>query len=125
MGRLDEDSTAFAHRRSPFLLNCLARTQNPAELPPTVEWARRTREEMSRFGSGVYVNFTGEGGAERAAYPPQTYARLAEVKRNTTRTTSSGSTRTFHRHPRTDRWSRNGMSSSRAAARLVVSSQAG
>ena len=38
-------------------------------------------EDMSRFGSGQYVNFTGEGGAERAAYPPQTYARLAEVKR--------------------------------------------
>jgi Berberine and berberine like len=37
--------------------------------------------DMAKFGSGQYVNFTGEGGAERAAYPPQTYARLAEVKR--------------------------------------------
>jgi FAD/FMN-containing dehydrogenase len=36
---------------------------------------------MSRFGSGTYVNFTGEGGAERVAYPPQTFARLADVKR--------------------------------------------
>ena len=81
MVRLEENSTAFAHRRSPFLLNCIARTQHPAELPLIAEWARRTREDMSRFGSGQYVNFTGEGGAERAAYPPQTYARLAEVKR--------------------------------------------
>jgi FAD/FMN-containing dehydrogenase len=81
MTRLEEDSTAFAHRHSPFLLNCIARTQHPAELPPIVDWARHTREEMSRFGKGPYVNFTGEGGAERAAYPPQTYARLAEVKR--------------------------------------------
>jgi FAD/FMN-containing dehydrogenase len=81
MVRLEEDSTAFAHRHSPFLLNCLARAQNPAELPPIVDWARQTREEMSSFGKGPYVNFTGEGGAERTAYPPQTYARLAEVKR--------------------------------------------
>jgi len=81
MSRVSEDSTAFARRRSPFLLNCIARSQDPADLPPLIELAGRAREEMSRFGSGQYVNFTGEGGAERAAYPPQTYARLAEVKR--------------------------------------------
>lgn len=81
MGRVPPDFTAFAHRQSPFLLNCIARTQNPAHLPPLAEWARRAREDMSGFGSGLYVNFSGEGGAERAAYPPQTYARLVEVKR--------------------------------------------
>ena len=81
MHRIDEDATAFPHRRSPFLFNCIVRSQDPAELPPLVEWARRTREEMSRFGGGLYVSFSGEGGAAWAAYPPQTYARLAEVKR--------------------------------------------
>jgi FAD/FMN-containing dehydrogenase len=81
VGRVDEDSTAFSHRRSPFLLNCVGRTQDSADLAPVAEWARRTREDMSQFGGGPYVNFTGEGGAERGAYPPQTYARLAEVKR--------------------------------------------
>jgi DNA-binding SARP family transcriptional activator len=77
----EEVHTPFAHRRSPFLLNCVVRTQNTAELPPMAEWAQQTREETERFGQGPYVNFTGEGGAERAAYPPQTYARLADVKR--------------------------------------------
>ena len=81
MRRVTTDATAFAHRESPFLLNCIARTQDPADMPPIEDWARRTREAMSRFGSGTYVNFTGESGAERAAYPPQTYARLADVKR--------------------------------------------
>jgi FAD/FMN-containing dehydrogenase len=81
MSRVGEDSTAFAHRGSPYLLEVTARTEDPADFPPIVEWARRAREDMSKFGSGQYVNFTGEGGAERAAYPPQTYARLAEVKR--------------------------------------------
>ncbi len=81
MRRVTTDATAFAHRQSPFLLNCLARTQDPADMPPIEDWARRTREAMSRFGSGTYVNFTGESGAERLAYPPQTYARLADVKR--------------------------------------------
>lgn len=80
-GRVGEESTAFTHRRSAFVLNCVGRTQNPADLPPIVEWAQQTRENMSRFGGGIYVNFTGEGGAERAAYPPQTYARLSEAKR--------------------------------------------
>jgi FAD/FMN-containing dehydrogenase len=81
MGRVGEDSTAFPHRQSAFLLNCLGRTQNPADLPSVAEWAKQTREDMSQFGGDLYVNFTGEGGAERAAYPPQTYARLAAVKR--------------------------------------------
>jgi len=81
MNRLEVDSTAFAHRRSPFVLNCVVRTEHPSDLPSLVEWATRAREEMSRFGRGLYVNFSGEGGAERAAYPPQTYARLARIKR--------------------------------------------
>jgi FAD/FMN-containing dehydrogenase len=81
MHRIDEDATAFPHRRLPFLFNCIVRSQDPADLPPLVEWARHTREEMSRFGGGLYGNFSGEGGAERAVYPPQTHARLAEVKR--------------------------------------------
>jgi FAD/FMN-containing dehydrogenase len=81
MSRVEEDSTAFAHRGSPFVLEVTVRTQDPVDFPPIVEWARRIREDMARFGSGQYVNWTGEGGAERAAYPSQTYARLAEVKR--------------------------------------------
>jgi FAD/FMN-containing dehydrogenase len=81
VSRVAEDSTPFAHRRSPFLLNCVVRTQNAADLPPLAEWAQQTRTDMARFGRGPYVNFTGEGGVERAAYPPQTYARLADVKR--------------------------------------------
>jgi FAD/FMN-containing dehydrogenase len=79
--RVHENSTAFSHRQSPFLLNCLGRTQDPADLAAIADWARRTREDMSRFGGGPYVNFTAEGGAERAAYPQQTYARLADIKR--------------------------------------------
>jgi FAD/FMN-containing dehydrogenase len=81
MSQASEDSTAFAHRRSPFLLNCLARTHYAADLPPVAAWARQARDDMSRFGGDLYVNFTAEGGAARMAYPPQTYARLGEVKR--------------------------------------------
>jgi FAD/FMN-containing dehydrogenase len=81
VSRVTEDSTPFSHRRSPFLLNCVVRAQDAADLPRIAAWAQQTREDMAQFGRGPYVNFTGEGGAERAAYPPQTYARLAEVKR--------------------------------------------
>ena len=82
MGRVATDPTGL--RASPVdrsFLNCIARTQDPADMPPIADWAPRTREDMSRFGSGTYVNFTGEGGAERVAYPPQTFSRLADVKR--------------------------------------------
>jgi hypothetical protein len=52
LSRVGEDATAFARRQSPFLLNCVARSQDPADLPPIIEWARGSREEMLRFGSG-------------------------------------------------------------------------
>ena len=99
MGRVATDATAFAHRQSPLLLNCIARSQDPADMPPIADWARRTREDMSRFGSGTYVNFTGEGGAERVAYPPQTSRDSRTSSASTTPTTPSGSTRTSHQAP--------------------------
>jgi FAD/FMN-containing dehydrogenase len=83
VARVSADSTAFTDRSSPFLLNCAARTTDPADLPPHLAWARAARNAMAPYGKGeAYVNFTGEGGDHnvRAAYPPQIYARLQAVK---------------------------------------------
>lgn len=83
VGRVPTDATAFAERRAPFVINCLARTSVAAESAPLVDWARATRDAMAPFGSGaMYVNFTGEGepARARACYPPQTYERLSDVK---------------------------------------------
>ena len=79
----ESDATAFTDRHSPFVLNCITRTPDAAQLPERIEWARAARDAMARFGNGrTYVNFTGEGGADkvREAYPPETYARLQAVK---------------------------------------------
>lgn len=83
VAQVSADSTAFTDRSSPFLLNCAARTADPADLPLHLAWARAARNAMAVYGKGeTYVNFTGEGGDDnlRAAYPPQIYARLQAVK---------------------------------------------
>ncbi len=83
MARVAPEATAFHERRAPYVINCLTRTQDAADLPPLVEWARATRDSMARYGHGrMYVNFTGDADEEkvRASYPPETYARLAQLK---------------------------------------------
>ena len=78
-----QTSTAFTDRSSPFVINCLARTSDTADLPPHLAWARAARNAMAPYGKGGrYVNFAGEGGEDnvRASYPPATYARLKAVK---------------------------------------------
>jgi FAD/FMN-containing dehydrogenase len=83
MARVPADATAFTDRTSPYIVNCIARTPDPADLGPQRDWARSARDAMARYGDGkVYVNFTGEGGDDKvkAAYAPDVYARLQQVK---------------------------------------------
>lgn len=83
VARVPQDATAFTDRTSPFILNCLARTPEAKDLPPNRDWARAARDAMARYGKGrMYVNFTGEGGDDKvkAAYAPDTYSRLQQVK---------------------------------------------
>jgi len=86
MGRVPEDATAFTDRTSPYIVNCIARTPEAKDLPPVRDWAVATRDAMAAYGAGqVYVNFTGEGGADKvkAAYSDRTYKRLQKVKDRT------------------------------------------
>ena len=83
MGRVAPGATAFTDRTSPFILNAIARTPDPAQLPAHTEWARGARNAMAAYGSGnTYVNFTGEGDTDKVkqAYPAEIYARLQSVK---------------------------------------------
>jgi FAD/FMN-containing dehydrogenase len=83
VARVPAGNTAFTERRSPFLVNCAARTPDPADLPSHVAWARAARNAMASYGKGeMYVNFTGEGAQDnvRASYPSDIYARLQAVK---------------------------------------------
>jgi FAD/FMN-containing dehydrogenase len=83
MARVAPEATAFTDRTSPYLINCIARTPADADLSPHRDWARSARDAMAKHGDGkVYVNFTGEGGDDKAkaAYEPQVYQRLQKVK---------------------------------------------
>ena len=57
----------------------------PEQLGATqVEGALTLWREVAALGTGTYVNFQGSATPEDVAeaYPPATYARLAEVKRS-------------------------------------------
>jgi FAD/FMN-containing dehydrogenase len=80
MGRVPADATAFAIRDQDFIVNAVARTPTADGFDAARDWARAVPGSL---GSGpAYVNFTGEGGADRvrASYPPATYQRLVAVK---------------------------------------------
>lgn len=81
MGRVPADATAFGTRDKEFIFNAVARTPEAAGYDTAVEWARGATTAVGP-DAAAYVNFTGEGGADRvrASYPPATYERLVAVK---------------------------------------------
>jgi FAD/FMN-containing dehydrogenase len=83
MGRVDAGATAFAHRSQRYMyaiINVWLDATEDAE--PHTSWVERLWGKVRHEGSGVYVNFLENEGADRVrdAYPPATLARLAEVK---------------------------------------------
>ncbi|HEY5881282.1 MAG TPA: FAD-binding oxidoreductase [Nakamurella sp.] len=81
-GRVPADGTPFPTRESPFLVNCLVRTPDVADLAEPMAWARGSREALAGFGTGVsYVNFVGDVLPDsRAGYPATTLTALQRVK---------------------------------------------
>jgi FAD/FMN-containing dehydrogenase len=83
MAHAPAGGSAFAHRDAAYILNVIARSPDPGGFDEHAGWARATHAAMGRWSTGGgYVNFTSEPGQDkvRAAYPPDTYARLVEVK---------------------------------------------
>jgi hypothetical protein len=84
MARVPEDATAFAHRRRRFFVAIIGLWLDPAEdAAPHQTWTEALWRVIRPEGQGVYVNFLDNEGPDRVrdAYPPATYARLAEIKR--------------------------------------------
>lgn len=89
--RVAENSTAFSHRRAPYILNINGMGPDPAQLDELAGWAREMWDAVQPFSyGGTYVNFLGEEGQDRvrAAYGEQKYARLSSSSASTTRRTS-------------------------------------
>jgi FAD/FMN-containing dehydrogenase len=81
--RFADDATAASHRDASYIVNIGASWLNPEESPRCVAWARDFWSALRPYGTGVYVNFlTADEGEERvrAAYDPEKYRRLVELK---------------------------------------------
>lgn len=84
MARVGSDETAFAHRERRYMMAAIGVWLDEAEDPaPHQAWVRSLWQAVRHEGSGVYVNFLENEGQDRIrdAYPPATYARLAEIKK--------------------------------------------
>jgi hypothetical protein len=83
MARVPRDQTAFAHRDKPFMFSIFNSWPNASDWQRNQQWLEEFWEAIRPRGEGVYVNFLSDEGAARVrdAYPPETFARLAEVKR--------------------------------------------
>jgi FAD/FMN-containing dehydrogenase len=80
-GRVPADATAFAHRDAEAMIVCGAFLSQDAT-DADVDTALAQWPAVVRRGTGVYLNFQGSDTAAdlATAYPPRTYARLAEAK---------------------------------------------
>jgi len=83
MARVAAEDTAFAHRDKEFLIAVIGISMDAADAASLTAWVEAAWEKVAPYGDGVYVNFLVAEGDDRIreAYPPATYARLAEVKR--------------------------------------------
>jgi FAD/FMN-containing dehydrogenase len=83
MARVPIDATAFAHRDKAFYLAADNAWDVEERSERHVAWAEEFWRAVAPHTDGAYAGFMEhEGDARvRAAYPPATYARLAETKR--------------------------------------------
>ena len=79
--RVAEDATAYSHRDAGYALNCNAGWIE-GEPDRHIEWARDFSTAVQPYSAGVYVNFLGDEGEERAraAYGAAKFGRLVDLK---------------------------------------------
>jgi FAD/FMN-containing dehydrogenase len=83
MRRVPVDATAFAHRNSKIMVNVAALYEQPEEKLTHEGWVSEFAAALQQDDSGAYVNFLGDESENRirAAYPGETWERLAAIKR--------------------------------------------
>jgi hypothetical protein len=81
--RVSENETAFAHRRTPCLLNLHTRWREASDDKKCLSWAKEMHTATQPFAKGVYVNFLSQEGEDRVkeAYTPEVWQRLVNVKK--------------------------------------------
>jgi FAD/FMN-containing dehydrogenase len=83
MARVPVDATAFAHRDKAFYIAADSSWQDDPRPERHIAWAEGFWQAIAPHTDGAYAGFLDDEGESRvrSAYPPPTYARLAEVKR--------------------------------------------
>jgi FAD/FMN-containing dehydrogenase len=82
--RVAEDAMAFGQRQAPWNMHYLSMWPDPADTETNVAYTRDIANAMKPWTTGrAYLNFIGDEGAGRveAAFGPEKYARLAQLKR--------------------------------------------
>lgn len=81
--RVAPSATAYAHRKSPIMLNVAAFYDGDADKPVKESWVADFAKALNQGDDGAYVNFVADEGPARirAAYPGDTWDRLRQVKR--------------------------------------------
>ncbi len=81
--RIDPRSTAYPHRKTPFVLNLHTRWRDVADDERCMKWARDFHDATRPYSQGVYVNFLSEEGSARVreAYTAEVWDRLVQVKK--------------------------------------------
>ena len=82
MGRVPSDATAYAHRSGRIMVNVAAFYEGDEDRARKADWVKRFSEALYQGVDAAYVNFVGDEGEARtrAAYPGQTWDRLARIK---------------------------------------------
>jgi FAD/FMN-containing dehydrogenase len=83
VARVPADVTAYAHRKSPIMVNVAAFYEGDADKPAKEHWLADFAKALDQGDSGAYVNFVNDEGPTRvrAAYPGATWDRLRRIKR--------------------------------------------
>jgi hypothetical protein len=83
LARISSSATAYAHRKSPIMVNVAAFYEGQADKPVKERWVADFAKALNQGNDGAYVNFVADEGSDRvrAAYPGATWDRLRQVKR--------------------------------------------
>jgi FAD/FMN-containing dehydrogenase len=83
ISRVPDEAMAFGQRTAPFNLHILGLWTDEADDADNIAWTRELGARMKPYATGrAYLNFIGEEGEDRvrAAFGPETYARLQALK---------------------------------------------
>lgn len=83
VARVPDEATAYANRRSPFVINLASAWMKPTEDEQHIRWARQGFEAFGpHLSRGGYVNFMnpGEAGRTEDSYGRAKFARLQALK---------------------------------------------